>query len=100
MTFNRSMPRRTLPTPQEALRILSEKRTRPPRRPPPPAGRRLGPLLKELDAKFGQGAGALQARWREIGGPEIARRPEPVKLTKGRGGAPSSLEIRVAGPAA
>ena len=94
------MARRSLPSPQEALRILSEKRTRPPSRPPPPAGRRLSPLLKELDAKFGQGAGALQARWREIVGPEIARRTEPVKLTRGRNGAPSSLEIRVAGPAA
>src|SRR5947209_8031710 len=94
------MSRRSLPTVQEALRILSEKRTRPQRRPPPPAGRSLAPVIKELDAKFGQGAGALQARWREIVGPEIARRTEPVKLTKGRAGAPSSLEIRVAGPAA
>lgn len=93
-------PRRSLPSVQEALRILSEKRTRPPRRPPPPAGRSLAPVLKELDAKFGQGAGALQARWREIVGPEIARRTEPVKLTKGRGSTPSSLEIRVAGPSA
>ncbi|MFC3068589.1 DUF721 domain-containing protein [Phenylobacterium soli] len=94
------MARRSLPSPQEALRILAEKRTRPPRRPPPPAGRSLAPVLKELDAKFGQGAGALQARWREIVGPEIARRTEPVKLTKGRGSTPSSLEIRVAGPSA
>jgi hypothetical protein len=94
------MPRRGLPTAQEALRILTQKRTRPPRRPPPPAGRSLAPLLRELDGKFGQGAGALQARWREIVGPEVARRTEPVKLTKGRGGQPSSLEIRVAGPSA
>lgn len=94
------MARRSLPTAQEALRILSEKRTRPARRPPPPAGRALKPMLKELDGKFGQGAGALQARWREIVGPDVARRTEPVKLTKGRGGAPSSLEIRVAGPSA
>lgn len=94
------MARRSLPSPQEALRILSEKRTRPPRRPPPPAGRSLAPVLKDLDAKFGQGAGALQARWREIVGAEIARRTEPVKLTKGRGSTPSSLEIRVAGPSA
>jgi hypothetical protein len=94
------MPHRGLPTSQEALRILAEKRTRPPRRPPPPAGRSLARLLKELDGKFGQGAGALQARWREIVGPEVARRTEPVKLTKGRAGQPSSLEIRVAGPAA
>jgi hypothetical protein len=94
------MPRRGLPSTQDALRILAEKRTRPQRRPPPPAGRSLAPLIRELDARFGQGAGALQARWREIVGPEIARRTEPVKLTKGRAGAGSSLEIRVAGPAA
>ena len=93
-------PRRSLPSTQEAMLILSSKRTRPPRRPPPPAGRSLAPVLREMDAKFGQGAGALSARWREIVGPEIARRTEPVKLTKGRNGAGSSLEIRVAGPAA
>jgi hypothetical protein len=93
------MPRR-LPSTQDALRILAQKRTRPQRRPPPPAGRSLAPLLKTLDAKFGQGADALAARWREIVGPEIARRTEPVKLSKPRGGQGSSLEIRVAGPAA
>lgn len=93
------MPRR-LPTTEEALRILAEKRTRPPRRPPPPAGRALSGYIKALDAKYGQGVGGLSARWREIVGPEIARRTEPVKLTKGRNGGPSSLEIRVAGPAA
>jgi hypothetical protein len=64
------------------------------------AGRALSPTLKSLDAKFGQGAGALAARWREIVGPDIARRTEPVKLVKGRNGGPSSLEIRVAGPSA
>lgn len=94
------MARRSLPSPQEALRILAEKRTRPQRRPPPPAGRGLGKLVRELDAKFGQGAGALQARWREVVGADIARRTEPVKLVKGRNGGPSSLEIRVAGPSA
>ena len=89
---------RRLPTPEEALRILAAKRTRPQRRPPPPAGRALARTLKELDGKFGQGAGALTARWREIVGADIARRTEPVKLTRGRNGAASSLEIRVAGP--
>jgi hypothetical protein len=92
--------RRRLPTPEEAVAILAAKRTRPPRRPPPPAGRSLAPMLRELDARFGQGPGALTARWREIVGPEVARRTEPVKLVKGRNGAPSSLEIRVAGPSA
>lgn len=94
------MARRPLPSTQEALRILAAKRTRPQRRPPPPLGRALGKTLREFDAKFGQGPGALAARWREVVGAEIARRTEVVKLTKGRGGGPSSLEIRVAGPAA
>jgi hypothetical protein len=93
------MPPR-LPTPQEAAEILGRKRTRPPRRPPPPAGRALGKLVRELDGRFGQGASALAARWREVVGEDIARRTEPVKLVKGRNGGPSSLEIRVAGPSA
>jgi hypothetical protein len=94
------MPRRDLPTPQEALRILSAKRTRPQRRPPPPLGRALNKALREFDARFGQGSGALEARWPEVVGAEIAKRTEPVKLTRGRNGGPSSPEIRVAGPAA
>ena len=94
------MARRPLPTAQEALRILADKRTRPARRPPPPLGRSLARTMKEFDARFGQGSGALQARWREVVGAEIAKRTEVVKLTKGRNGGPSSLEIRVAGPAA
>src|SRR6201986_1584583 len=93
-------PRRNLTPLQEAAQILATKRTRPPRRPPPPMGRSLNKTLKELDAKFGQGSGALEARWREVVGVEIAKRTEPVKLTRGRNGGPSSLEIRVAGPAA
>jgi len=91
---------RNLPTREEALRILATKRTRPAHKPAPPAGRALGAFLREMDARFGQGAGALTARWREVVGPEIARRTEPVKLVRGRNGGPSSLEIRVAGPAA
>src|SRR5881394_962621 len=90
---------RSLPTPEEALAILRAKRTRP-IRPPPPAGKALRPFLKQMDARFSQGADALAARWREIVGVEIARRTEPVKLMKGRAGAGSTLEIRVAGPAA
>jgi len=94
------MPRRDLPSAQEAAQILAAKRTRPQRRPPPPLGRALNKTLREFDTRFGQGSGALEARWREVVGPEIAKRTEPVKLTKGRNGGPSSLEIRVAGPAA
>ncbi|WP_091737200.1 DUF721 domain-containing protein [Phenylobacterium immobile] len=91
---------RRLPTMEEAAQILAARRTRPPARPPPPAGRKLAGLMRELDARFGKGPGALIARWREIVGPDIARRTEPVKLTKGRGDAPTILEIRVAGAAA
>lgn len=69
-------------------------------RPPPPAGRSLAPLIKKLDAQFGRGAGALEPRWREIVGERLARVTRPQKLTKGRGGAGGTLELRVAGPAA
>lgn len=92
--------RRDLPTHDEALAILARKRTRPQRRPPPPLSRAVTRTLRPFDKQFGQGSGALEARWREVVGPEIARRTEPVKLTRGRNGGPSSLEIRVAGPAA
>jgi hypothetical protein len=92
--------RRRLPSTAEALEILKSKRSRPAHRPPPPAGRALSGYVRELDAKFGQGASALSARWKEVVGPDIARRTEPVKLVKGRNGGPSSLEIRVAGPSA
>lgn len=91
---------RDLPTRDEALRILARHRTRPQRRPPPTGGRALMSFIRDLDARFGQGPGALQARWREIVGEQIARRTEPVKLTRPRGGGPGALEIRVAGPAA
>ena len=94
------MPRRPLPTLEEARAILAAKRTRPQHRPPPPAGRGLRQFVKELDAKYGQGANGLAARWREVVGEDIAKRTEPVKLVKGRNGGPSSLEIRVAGPSA
>ena len=94
------MPKRPLPTSAEAAFILSRKRTRPQRRPPPAAGRGLSKLLKDLDARFGQGPGALQARWKEIVGEQIAKRTEPVKLSKVKAGEPAALEIRVAGAAA
>jgi hypothetical protein len=93
------MPR-PLPTPAEAALILAARRTRPAGRPPPPAARALAKTLKSLDARFGRGVDALGARWREIVGPSLARRTEPVKLSAARGEGGASLEIRVAGPAA
>lgn len=91
---------RDLPTESEAREILSRKRTRPAPRPAPPAGRSLAPFIKDLDARFGRGAGALEPRWREIVGDQLARVTRPQKLTKGRSGSGGTLELRVAGPAA
>jgi hypothetical protein len=92
------MPRR-LPTPAETARILAERRTRPARRGPPPAGKQLTQLLKGLEDKFGQGPDVLRARWREIAGETLAARTEPVKLVKSRTGG-ATLELKVDGPAA
>ena len=93
-------PRRPLPTAQEAAEILSRRRSRPPRRSAPPAGKALAPVLKALEERFGQGPGQLQLKWKEIVGETLARHTEPVKLTRARGNAPGVLELRVAGPAA
>ena len=93
------MPR-PLPTDAEVREILSRRRTRPAPRPAPKAGRALQGLIKELDARFGRGASGLEPRWREIVGDRLARVTRPQKLTKGRGGAGGTLELRVAGPAA
>ena len=93
------MPR-SLPSPEETSRILAAKRTRPPRRPPPLAGRPLGKLIKALDERFGKGETGLQARWPEIVGEALARTTEPVKLTRPRVGAGSVLELKVGGAAA
>ena len=92
--------RRSLPTDAEAREILSRRRTRPAPRPAPRAGKALQGLIKELDAKFGRGASALEPRWTEIVGDRLARVTRPQKLTRGRGGAGGTLELRVAGPAA
>jgi hypothetical protein len=93
------MPRR-LPSLEETQRILAERRTRPPRRAPPPVGRGLGKFLKALEDRFGQGPDVLRARWREIAGEALATRTEPVKLIRSRAGGAGTLEIRVDGPAA
>lgn len=92
--------RRSLPSAADAIDILKTKRTRPIHRTATPAGRPLAKLVKALDERFGQGEGGLKARWREIAGDALARRTEPVKLVKGRAGAPATLELRVDGPAA
>lgn len=92
--------RRPLPTDAEVREILSRRRTRPAPRPAPKAGRGLQGLIRELDARLGRGAGALEPRWREIVGERLARVTRPQKLTRGRDGRGGTLELRVAGPAA
>lgn len=91
---------RSLPSAQEAARILAAKRTRPAGRPPPAAGRALTKTIKALDERFGRGADGLKARWTEIVGAALARRTEPIKLVKPRGGGGAALELRVDGPSA
>lgn len=93
------MPR-MLPSAQETVRILAARRTRPMPGPPPIAGRALLKTIQALDSRFGQGADALKARWREIAGEELARRTEPSKLIKSRQGDGATLELRVEGPSA
>ena len=92
--------RRPLPTDAEVREILSRRRTRPAPRPVPRAGKSLAPLIKKLDEQFGRGASALEPRWREIVGDRLARVTRPQKLTRGKGGQPGVLELRVAGAAA
>ena len=92
--------RRPLPSPEETARILATKRTRPPHRPPPLAGRPLNKLIKALDERFGKGPDGLQARWREIVGDALAQSTEPVKLSRPRGGGAAVLELKVGGAAA
>lgn len=92
--------RRPLPTEDEAREILARRRTRPAPRPAPKAGRALQGLIRELDQKFGKGAGALEPRWREIVGDRLARVTRPQKLTRGKDGVGGTLELRVAGAAA
>lgn len=92
--------RRPLPTDAEVREILSRRRTRPAPRPTPRASKSLAPLIRKLDEQFGRGAGALEPRWREIVGDRLARVTRPQKLTRGKGGQPGVLELRVAGAAA
>ncbi|HEY2050903.1 MAG TPA: DciA family protein [Caulobacteraceae bacterium] len=91
---------RPLPSAHEAKQILGRLRTRPAPGPPPAAAKALTPTLKQLEARFGQGADGLKVRWKEIVGEGLSRRTEPVKLSKPRGGGAASLELRVEGAAA
>ncbi len=91
---------RQLPSESEAREILARRKTRPARRNPPTAARALAATIKEMDERFGRGALSLENRWVEIVGERLARVSQPQKLTKGRGGAGGTLELRVVGAAA
>lgn len=89
------MSRRPLPTEEEARRILAQRRTKPPMRPPPRASHKLQKFIKSLDDKFGRSANSLEGRWVEIVGERLARVTRPVKIIKARGNTPGVLELRV-----
>ena len=89
---------RSLPSLEEAARILGAKRTRPPRRPPPAASRAVTRAIKGLDAKFGQGVEGLAAHWTEVVGKALSARSEPGRLIKSRLKPGAILELRVEGP--
>lgn len=91
--------RRRLPSEAEAQEILRRHKTRPAYRPAPNVARTLAPVIRRLDDRFGQGAAGLDARWPEIVGESLARVSRPEKLTKARGTAPGTLELRVVGAA-
>ena len=92
--------KRPLPSEAEAREILARRRTRPAPRPAPKAGKALTKFVRDLDGRFGKGAGALEPRWHDIVGERLARVTRPQKLTKGRGNAGGTLELKVAGAAA
>jgi hypothetical protein len=89
---------RSLPTLEDAARILAAKRTRPPRRPPPNASRAVTKAIKPLGDRFGKGAEGLAAHWTEIVGKTLSARSEPGRLIKSPLGAGAVLELRVEGP--
>ena len=83
---------------QEAWSWAQTHRGRPPIAPPKSAGRAASKLIKPLSARFGPGAGELQARWPEIVGAPLAAHSTPVKFETGPGGL--TLLIHAPGPAA
>lgn len=87
-----------LPSPEEALDILSRVRTRRTPAPPPPARRAVGPVLKALDARFSHldtEVNRIKPRWNEIVGESTARLCEPVRVIPGRAkGTAGTLELR------
>ena len=82
----------------EAWRWAQSHRGRPPIAPPKSAGRAASKLIKPLSARFGPGAGELEARWPEIVGEALAAHSVPIKFQSGATGL--ALLIQAPGPAA
>jgi hypothetical protein len=96
--------KRSLPTVEEAVRILRTTHTRRAPKAPPPVKKQVQPLLKSLEEKFAaadDGSTKLRARWPEIAGEQMARISEPVRIIKMRSTAAApkagTLEVRVSG---
>jgi hypothetical protein len=91
--------KRSLPSAEEAVRILRSTHTKRAPRAGPSVQKQVQPLLKSLQARFeanDDGAGKLKSRWTEVVGEQLSRLCEPVRVIKGKG-RPGTLEIRVAG---
>ena len=94
----------SLPTVEEAVRILRTTRTKRAPRAGPTVNKQVQPLLKSLEAKFAgleDGSTKLRDRWPEIAGESLSRICEPVKIIKTRSTAANpragTLEVRVTG---
>ncbi len=91
--------KRSLPSLDEAVRILRSHHTKRAPRAGPTVQKQVQPLLKSLQAKFeanDDGSGKLKTRWVEVVGDKLSKVCEPVRIIKGKG-RPGTLEIRVAG---
>ncbi len=90
--------KKTLPSMEEALRILRTTHTKRMPRNPPTASRRVLPMVKALEAKFSaadNGLARLKERWPEVVGETLGRLSEPTRIIR-VGPRPGILEIRVA----
>lgn len=96
--------KRSLPTVEEAVRILRTTHTRRAPKAPPSVKKQVQPLLKSLEERFAahdDGSTKLRARWPEIAGESLARISEPVRIIKVKSTAANpkagTLEVRVSG---
>lgn len=90
--------KRSLPSMEEAVRILRTTHTKRVPKNPPTASRRVQPMIKALEAKFSaadNGLARLKERWPDVVGETLGRISEPVRIVR-VSARPGILEIRVA----